>query len=471
MGGSYGLLSAQAGGFLGQPDGWRVGGGLLVNRATGEPLNDTLRNDFDLRTASFSLGYQLTPRWQVVARTAYDLRTFNARYFYTRSPADQSREQTRQAWQQVRLSHQGNRGRTELDLGYKMSQDSFLFNPAFPANVHRMHYLNAQLHHTRRLAPGLSLGLGGQADRRAIRSSDRGNHEDLHLGAYAMAYWQPSPGLNLTGSLRGDWDENYGFELLPQISFSYAAGALTLRGASGRSIRAGDYTERFISTQLPFVSSGRNLGNPDLLAERAWSHELGLDWNLVPGLQVRTTVFLRQGNNLIDYVPTPATDILRNDNLDPTGTYFFTQNISQLQTRGLEAELRAQRYLGGHWRLDAHAGYTFLQSRNDEPVVSKYLANHAGHLLTGYAALSRGRLRLALNGLWKVRAADQAAAINAELSPAYSVWNLRGAYHLLGDRLGLLLQVANLFDVQYQDILGAQMPGRWWMGGLSWCWE
>ena len=470
LGGSYGLLSAQAGAYWQQPEGWRVGGGLLVNRSAGEPLNDSLRNDFDLRTVSFSLGRKLAPRWELMARTAYDLRTFNARYFYTRSPIDQSREQTRQAWQQVRLTHQGRVGRTELDLGYKMSQDSFLFNPAFPANVHRMHYLNAQLHHNRRLGPGLNLGLGGQVDRRSIRSSDRGDHADLHVGGYALAHWRPAPRWHLTGSLRGDWDENYGFQLLPQLSLSRQGDRLTLRAASGRSIRAGDYTERYISTNLPLVSSGRNLGNPALRAEQAWSHEAGLDWHLGAGLQLRSTAFWRQGTDLIDYVLTPAAAIPGQTNLDPAGEFFFAQNIARLQTRGAEVELRWQQRWGDAWQVDAHAGYTWLQSVNDEPVVSKYLANHARHLLTAYAVVAHRRLRLALNGLYKVRDPDRAPAINAELAPAYTVWNLRAGYHLSQGRLGLHVQVANLFNARYQDILGAQMPGRWWMGGLSWSW-
>jgi len=28
--------------------------------------------------------------------------------------------------------------------------------------------------------------------------------------------------------------------------------------------------------------------------------------------------------------------------------------------------------------------------------------------------------------------------------------------------------VRNIFDTQYQEILGARMPGRWLMAGISW---
>ncbi|MDZ7683595.1 MAG: TonB-dependent receptor [Fodinibius sp.] len=129
-----------------------------------------------------------------------------------------------------------------------------------------------------RCRPGGICPTGCQGSRRAIESTDRGNHSDWHYAAFSMVQWQPVNPLTMSGSLRLDHDENYGTELMPQLSMSYQQEKWILRAAAGRSVRAPSYTERFISTNLNGpLAGGRNLGNPWLEAERAWSGELGGD--------------------------------------------------------------------------------------------------------------------------------------------------------------------------------------------------
>ena len=82
--------------------------------------------------------------------------------------------------------------------------------------------------------------------------------------------------LNLTGSLRLDYDENYGLELPPAQHISYVRFPTSPRASAGRSIRAADYTERYVSYNLENLTPGRNLGNLELEAERAWSEEFTL---------------------------------------------------------------------------------------------------------------------------------------------------------------------------------------------------
>ncbi|GAB4417809.1 MAG: TonB-dependent receptor plug domain-containing protein [Bacteroidia bacterium] len=470
QGGEWRLVQAGLG-YYSQTRRLRVGAGAQLNQSPGQPLphsDDGARGDFALANGSLALGVQLAPQLSLTARSAYDQRTFNARYFYTISPADRSREQTRQWWHQARLRHTGSRGSTDLDLGYKVMEDSFLFNPAFAANIHRTTYLNAQLHHLAELNPYLRLAVGAQADRRSIESSDRGNHSDEHAGAYVLAMIRPVAGLAVNASLRGDWDANYGFELLPQANLSYTTGTgWTARLAAGRSIRAADFTERYISRQLPSVAPGRNLGNPDLRAEQAWNYEAGADWQINPWLRLSSTAFLREGRDLIDYVLTPAAEIAHSGNLQVGGSYFFTQNIARVRTYGSEWELHALHQVRRDLRLEGRLGYTQIRSEGPDAVPSKYLANHAGDLLTTSFAIRYQRIEVGVNGLWKTRDASRDAAIGANLSPSYTVWNAQVQWTLLPG-LGLEGRVMNLFDARYQDLLGAQMPGRWLMAGLRW---
>ena len=136
-----------------------------------------------------------------------------------------------------------------------------------------------------------------------------------------------------------------------------------------------------------------------------------------------------------------------------------------MQTNGLEVESWVSTSLSQRTRLLWSLGYTLLNTTNKEDVISVYISSHARHLLSTNLILESGKLELALNGLYKERPARQAAAINARLSPSYQLWNLRLGFNLT-PQFGLNLQAHNLFDEPYQDILGAQMPGRWLMGGV-----
>lgn len=322
-----------------------------------------------------------------------------------------------------------------------------------------------QLSHLHRINKQISIHGGLQADRRSIVSNDRGDHDDWHFGAYAMTAYQPLEGLTLNASLRLDYDENYDVEVSPQLNVAYQLiPELVIRGSVGRSIRAADYTERYVSTQLSNLTPGRSLGNPDLLAEQSWSEELGLDVNISSNWKVKATGFFRQSSELIDYVATNSNEILRNDSLQENQIYFLATNITDVSTVGFEAESWYSNKIGDI-NLLWIAGYTYLTTTNDDDVVSVYISSHAKHLLNTNFVVSSPKFEAAISGLYKMRDPRAAAAINTELQDEYQLWNLRLEWKVL-PQLGLNLQVHNLFDEEYQNILGAPMPGRWVMGGL-----
>jgi len=466
--GEYGLWSADAGLQI-YKNNLRLGFGGKYLQTDGPVLPSGLRNDMTWKQASISAGMNIRDKWYVALRSAIDYRLFNAQYFYTRSPADQSRERVRQFWNQLQLRRSQGKHRTIINISHKIAQDSFLFNPLFPANVHRTDYINAQFTHQIKLSSQLNMTTGIQLDRRQIKSSDRGDHRDSHAGIFVMGYYQPMSSLGITASLRGDWDENYGSELTPQLNIAYTLRKFILRGSAGKSIRAADFTERYISTELPGpLSEGRNLGNPDLRAERAWSYELGIDWNPVSYLKFRTTGFLREGTDLIDYILTGTEQIPDNDKLIPGKTYFYTQNLKSIQTKGLEFESRVLLPILQGGQLELVGGYTYLYSQAPEGTLTKYIANHARHLLTFNSLMQYRRISIGMQGLWKYRNPDQAPLIDENLAKSYDVWNLRMKVNIYQNQIHGILQINNIFNERYQDILGAQMPGRWAMAGIHW---
>jgi iron complex outermembrane receptor protein len=269
--------------------------------------------------------------------------------------------------------------------------------------------------------------------------------------------------------MRLDYDPVYGLELLPQLNLSYVVEAWNFRLAGGRSIRSPDFTERFISTGLPGpLSPGRNLGNPNLVAEKSWSLEGGIDRRLPAGIQSRLTGFYRFGHDLIDYVFTNSDQIPANDNLIPSERYFYARNIGLLNTMGIEIEIYGEHRVGTKGWLIWGIAYQGLSTSSDSALVSKYLAAHSRNLINARLGAGTAGFRFHLTTLYKQRDASIAEQINQELEAEYMLWNLRMDKFLWDKRIMLSLQVNNLFNVDFADILGARMPGRWILGGLTW---
>ena len=192
LAGEYGLKSTNAG-FYGQDKGLRLAGGILNNTASGQLLDlpGGGRNDFKLNTYSLSGAYQLTIKFSAAARASFDRRDYNAQNFYTTNVGDRARETTSRDWYQGQLRYEWNeRSRTELQVVGTSSTDYYVYTPTTAASDHLMHYLNVQGQHQIQLSAKVRATVGGQADRRAVQSNDRGDHAVWHTGAFAVAWWR-----------------------------------------------------------------------------------------------------------------------------------------------------------------------------------------------------------------------------------------------------------------------------------------
>jgi vitamin B12 transporter len=479
LAGEYGLKSTNAG-FYGQDKGLRLAGGILNNTASGQLLDlpGGGRNDFKLNTYSLSGAYQISDKLSAAARASFDRRDYNAQNFYTTATGDRARETTSRDWYQGQLRYEWNeRARTELQIVGTASTDLYLYTPTSVASDHLMHYLNVQGQHQLELSPKVRLSLGGQADRRAVQSNDRGDHAVWHTGAFAVAGLAPAAGLNITAALRLDHDQSYGTEVVPQVNASQQVSEkLTVRGAVGRGIRAPNFTEQYNSAIRPgTVPSGFNVGNPGLSAERTWNYEGGLDYQPLAALTLRGTYFNRYGRNLIDYVSQSGSQVIEGSgftNLNPSATYRFAQNLFAVRTQGIETEVTTRAQLASSLRLDGSVGYTWVNLNTEGDVQSQYLSNVARHLVSGNVSLTHRRFTLAFGGLYKVRAGQSTTVtatngqLAATLTPSYAVFNARLDLALVPERVWLVGQAQNLFNAKYSDLLGAQMPTRWLMAGV-----
>lgn len=451
---------------------WRLQVGTQAIQTDGHVIDTSgERSDVDSRQFTVSGEWHPSKQWRAYIRGAWDDRDFAARYFYTRSPFDLSRESVSRAFTMAGIEYEGLRGSDSyLRLGYQVTTDSFLFNPAFTGNFHTTDHWDIQAGHQWVPVNNLTLHAGTQWVVSGVESNDRGDHRHFRSGAFMLARWEPLPDLHAHGGVRLEYDKSFEWSLNPQLALYYLINErFSLRGFAGKGIRAADFTERFVSTRLPGVlSSGRNVGNPDLNAESSWSFELGTDLRWPKSILHRMTGFIRYSDDLIDYILTPGSQIGNVSNVSPDSEYFYAQNIALLNTFGWEylAEY-THTWKENRW-VRLSSGLLLLGISGDTNTPSKYIANSSRILWQSSLSLQWGRSNLNIQHLYKLRDSDAAEAIGAELDASYNLVNARLTYRPFGFiPASILIQVDNLLDEQFSDILGARMPGRWVKGGLS----
>ena len=468
--GEHNLLATDAA-LIMKKSKWLISGSQMTRIANGpEYVNpnflsgvatDSLYNgDFDLRTYSVSLGYLFSPRTKVLLRTGYDYRDFNAKYFYTNSAFDESRETITNGWGTAALMHTAGKHKMEVNLGIKSVDDLFVFNPLFTPNTHNTRQYIGQYSHVYQHDAKTTLGFGIQVIDKHIDSSDRGNHNNTNTGIYAVGTRQFGNDVHLNVGFRVENDQNFGTEVLPQASISWKIEDYAVfRGSYGKSIRAADFTERFVSSQIPNLTPGRNIGNPDLLAEISHSYDLGVDLIRYYGFNFSATAFYRASQNLIDFSERNASTINNVSTLQPGENYFYADNISESNVAGIELSAnRKWKWLERSF-FDMRLAYTYLQTNAETGTVSKYISNHPTSNLATVLNLGIYKLNFMLASNYINRNPEFTQGIG-EIKDAYLINNFKLGYNTLPN-VKLYFQVHNITDVQYQEVLGAVMPGRW----------
>ena len=463
--GQYELINTDAG-FSRSSEKVNYSAGFKILSSGGYPATDGFRDDFRIRTATASVSLFPTEQLRISYRTAIDGREFSARRFYTISMADTARENVNSWWNHLNGVYYGTKSITSFDAGIKTANDEYIFNPQTISNQHRTNQIIVQVKNQRELIPELLISTGIQTYYKSIRSNDRGDHDVLSGGLYAMSYFSPIKSLNISVGLRWEYVQKSGSDILPQINASYNKGVFTLRGLAGKTIRTADFTERYVSTNIQALASGRNLGNPDLLPEKSWSFEAGSEIKPNDHFTFDFTAFKRIGTDLIDYVLTRGANIVSKYPVIPDGNYFYANNISRLNTRGMEFVLTTWHSTGLKGNIYTSAGYTIQKSESPSEEVSKYISNQSRQLFILNTTYSTPRFGLYINGIYKQRNPEFAEAINSAISSSYWLFNMRTDYGIIPQRLSIEFRIDNILNAKYSDVLGAELPGRWLSGGI-----
>jgi outer membrane receptor for ferrienterochelin and colicins len=176
------------------------------------------------------------------------------------------------------------------------------------------------------------------------------NHEFYTLGAFVQNTWNAAKKLTFETGLRGDYQNEYGFFLLPRVSALYKANQkLTLRFSTGLG-----YKTPTVFTEDAEKLQFRNVLPIDISntrVEKSLGGNIDLNYyTLLPGGKVNFSI-----NQLIFYTKINNPLVLTGS---PNGYYRFEQPQGYIDTKGTETNIKLSYK---HFKL--FIGYTYADAK------------------------------------------------------------------------------------------------------------
>ena len=278
---------------------------------------------------------------------------------------------------------------------------------------------------------------GGELARESIdsrnlnspRFSGLGEHGRWRSALFSEYRGWLGAGVGFGAGLRFDRHEVFGWETSPSIGLSYPWRQHRLFASAARAYRAPSFTEFY-------YEDTRNRGNPDLAAESGWYYETGIETAALRGARLRSSLFARYENDLVDYVRTDTTQ------------QWVATNLGEMRSVGVQ--LHGDRSWGPRFRSQVDYMWIDKEQTLSPGTLSKYVFTHPTHQLT---------LRLDHTLLAGISAGWQAQMKQRTGQDDYTLVDV-----VISRSFGFgrsLLRVQNLTDKRYEAVGGVPMPGRW----------
>ena len=285
---------------------------------------------------------------------------------------------------------------------------------------------------------------------------DPNQDQSYDMNGYALEY-VGKPVADITWTLSGRLDDYSDFDDATTWQLAGAfklSSALRLRGSVGTGSKVPTFTERYGFFEDLFI------GNPDLKPESSQGWEIGIDTNWAEGRQTLLLTYFDQG--LQDEIDGFVFDL---------DTFMFTaeNKNSDSKRRGVEAVFDAR--VGKSWLFGTSYTYTDATEKDamGQSVHELRRPKHVASFLANYYfADNRGNLNLNVNYSGKqldVFFSPVTFKLDHVDIPSYTVVDLAGSWKLT-ESLELTARASNLFDEEYEEILGFVRPGRAFYAGL-----
>ena len=411
--------------------GTRVGttglmGHASVNSSEGYRYNTDFNNQNFFVKSSFN-----TAANPIEVLATFSERKFGGNQFYAIDAKEQY-EETQSSLVGVSTTLQKGNLKLSPQLYWKRNQDMYLYirnNPSVYRNLHISNKIGGQIN----AAYSSNIGVTGFGiDLAKVEmESNRLGHRNRWMGTLFVEHRFSflDNALDVTPGVSVGYFSDFETNAFPGIDIGYTINEhFRVYTNAGYTYRTPTYND------LYYVGS-RDEGNENLVPEEAISQELGLKYF---GDKVSATVafFNRDSDNLIDYTK------------DNEADKWKSNNLTSLNTRGVEVQLSAPFKLGQH-NQSFNLGYTHLNEdlKAVRANFSKYIINSLNHHLT---ARLKSQFTKNLTHSFVYKFAERATG------ESYSVVDAQ--LKLLIPGLELTVTANNIFNTDYVETGIVPMP-------------
>lgn len=411
--------------------GTRVGttslmGHASVNSSEGYRYNTDFNNQNFFVKSSFN-----TAANPIEVLATFSERKFGGNQFYAIDAKEQY-EETQSSLVGVSTTLQKGNLKLSPQLYWKRNQDMYLYirnNPSVYRNLHISNKIGGQIN----AAYSSNIGVTGFGiDLAKVEmESNRLGHRNRWMGTLFVEHRFSllDNALDVTPGVSVGYFSDFETNAFPGIDIGYTINEhFRVYTNAGYTYRTPTYND------LYYVGS-RDEGNENLVPEEAISQELGLKYF---GDKISATVafFNRDSDNLIDYTK------------DNEADKWKSNNLTSLNTRGVEVQLSAPFKLGRH-NQSFNLGYTHLNEdlKAVRANFSKYIINSLNHHLT---ARLKSQFTKNLTHSFVYKFAERATG------ESYSVVDAQ--LKLLIPGLELTVTANNIFNTDYVETGIVPMP-------------
>lgn len=392
-------------------------------------------NDFENTSFLYKTSHVLDSHFTVEYMANGSRRNMGAAGYYVLNSTEY--EKTGTLFSFARLRYTNKKLTLNTTLSWRYNDDEYIYirlEPKVFRNKHHTHVLNAEVQGTYQSIAGIT-GFGADARQDEIYSNNLGERKRNFYNFYlehrfVIGGFVINPGFNV------NYVSTYNWQVFPGIDLSKSfLTHFTAYANLNKSYRVPTYTDLY-------YKGPSNIGNPDLQPEQAWNGETGIKYNH-HNWYAQTGVFIRQTDNLIDWV--------RKDSTLP----YQPLNYHQVTFRGVEAEV-SRKNLGPVHQLSLN--YTGMVAEFTVPAgyLSRYSLGFIKHQVQARVTMV----------VFK----------NLLITPAYRyVERLNmAAYHLLDARVeyrfrktSVFIDASNITATTYTEAGFVPMPGLWLSGGIK----
>ena len=431
--------------------GIQIGGNLSLNQQQHQLyLSHEIGNGFRYNTAFennklyYQGNFEINSNHTIEASYGYVKNGFGANGFYA-APGDlNSKEVIETTLAVVQSNHQLSEKWTLIPrISYRYNFDDYRYFKNDLNRARSKHYSNSvstELNSNYKFNKG-QLGVGIEYRNEQINSTSIKNHTRNNVGFYAEYKTDLTPKLNTNIGTYVNYNSQYGWQFFPGIDASYAINSnFKLIGNIGTSQRIPSFTDLYLD-QRP-----GNIGNENVVAEKAFQTEIGLKY-YHKNWTFNTYYFYRNISDFIDWVRLS------------TNEPWQANNFGDMTTNGFNTKVAYKLQLNENNLLKFDFSYAFLDPKfkNVDPKFSsKYKIESLKHQFIS-----------TINYQFKETSFMLANRYNTRQSyKSYWITDVRLNQNFKKN-IGIYLDAQNLFNTKYNEIGAIPLPSRWLSVGLK----